>query len=207
VTPVRRLRGYTAVELLMAIAVLAIGVSGIIAMQKITVASNHHSRNLALATQIARAWQDQLATDALQWNHPSPSQPNIDLNETSWLASVGATSGNGSGWLRPTWDIARDFGPAFDALGNPIDLVGEGDIQQARFCVDLRLSWLFPPVQGNGLIRSEVRVFWPRSGGLVGVPLDFCDGSTNPPAQVSADTSNYHFVYLTTSIKQNPPPQ
>ena len=206
-TRIRRLRGYTVVELLMAIAVLAIGVSGIIAMQKITVASNHHARNLALATQIARAWQDQLATDALQWNHPSPTQPNIDLNDTLWLASVGATSGSGSGWVRPTWDSPRDFGPAFDALGNPVALQGEGDIEQARFCVDMRLSWLFPPVQGNGLIRAEVRVFWPRSGWLEAVPLDFCDNSTNPATQVSQDSSNYHFVYLTTSIKQNPPPR
>ena len=62
-------RGYTIVELMMAITVLAIGVSGIIAMQKITVASNLHAKKLAIATQIARAWQDRLAVDASLWNH------------------------------------------------------------------------------------------------------------------------------------------
>ena len=58
-----RARGYTAVELMLSIGLFAIGVTGIIAMQKLTVVSNQHAKNLAIATNIAEAWLDQLATE------------------------------------------------------------------------------------------------------------------------------------------------
>ena len=64
-----RARGYTMVELMMALGILAIGVSGIIAMHKVTVAANQHAKNLAVASHIAQAWQEQLANrdrDALK---------------------------------------------------------------------------------------------------------------------------------------------
>ena len=42
----RAQRGYTIVELVMSLAVLAIGASGVIAMQKVAVASNRHAKDL-----------------------------------------------------------------------------------------------------------------------------------------------------------------
>ena len=45
-----RRRGYTIIELMMAISIMAIGVSGIIAMQKVTLAANQHATHLAVAT-------------------------------------------------------------------------------------------------------------------------------------------------------------
>ena len=64
----RRSRGYTVVELMMALAVMAIGLSGVIAMQKVTLSSNGHARKLALATRLGQSWLDELAADAGQWN-------------------------------------------------------------------------------------------------------------------------------------------
>jgi len=193
-----RSRGYTAVELLMAMAVLGIGVSGIIAMQKITVSSNRHSRNLALATQIAHSWQDRLVADSALWNQPSANVPGTDLNtETQWLRFVG------SGWIRPPESTNGDFGPAFDALGNPVTDVSL--MARAPFCTHIRLSWLIPAAQNRaGLIRSEVRVFWVREGQGTPNNLPVCDPSQDPLAIGSAVTS-FHFVYLTSAVKQNQP--
>ena len=56
-------RGYTVVELLMALAVFTTGVTGIIAMQRTVIAANRHARNLTVANGIAQAWLDQLVAD------------------------------------------------------------------------------------------------------------------------------------------------
>ncbi|HEY5373092.1 MAG TPA: prepilin-type N-terminal cleavage/methylation domain-containing protein, partial [Polyangiaceae bacterium] len=56
-----RQRGYTAVELMMAIAVFGIGVAGIISMEKVTSVANQHAKNVAIATHIAQSWLDTLS--------------------------------------------------------------------------------------------------------------------------------------------------
>lgn len=194
----RRARGYTAVELLMAISIFAIGVSGIIAMQKVMVNANAHAKNLNIATHIAQATLDQLATDAVTWNHPSPSKPVSDLaSETDWLKEV---NGNENVWFRPNFIVTRGFGAGFDALGNPLTDAAAAD---AVFCTHIRLAWLYPDVNGNGLLRAEVRVFWLRDGmgGTVdGQPL--CNPGTDP-TQIEDNGDRYHFVFQATAIKEN----
>ena len=203
----RRARGYTIVELLMALTILAIGVSGIIAMEKVTVAANQHAKSLAIASHIAQAWQEQLAADAAQWNHPSENKPQRDLDsDTTWLKLVDSNPGQ---WVRPQWSSARQFGAAFDGLGNPISEGGSSGgasatLKQAVFCTNIRLDWLYPDTSGNGLIRAEVRVFWVRAG--MGGPVDYPD-VCNPqtlPTDISSknNVTRYHFVYQTAAIKQ-----
>ncbi|MFO0571652.1 MAG: type II secretion system protein [Polyangiaceae bacterium] len=190
-----RRRGYTAVELLMAISIFAIGVSGIIAMQKVTVDANKHARDLSIATHIAQAWLDQLAADAAAWNHPSANEPTPDINDTDWLKNVGNNQ-----WFRPDYVATRSFGAGFDGLGNPVD---DANIQDAVFCAHVRLSWLYPAAAGNGLIRTEVRVFWIRDGQGGGVNAQpVCDPNT-APAAVEAAGLKYHFVHQASAVKQN----
>ncbi len=191
-------RGYTAVELLMALSIFAIGVSGVIAMQKVTVAANQHAKDLAIGTHIAQAWLDRLATDATKWNHPSPSYPTPDLGtDTDWLKNA---DGNANVWFRPAWIPERNFGAGFDALGNPL---AEANVDQAVYCANVRLTWLYPATAGNGLLRAEVRVFWLRDG-VGGTPngKPVCDPGTDPNL-VEVNGDRYHFVYQATAIKQN----
>lgn len=200
-------RGYTVVELMMALTILAIGVSGIIAMEKVTVAANRHAKSLAIASRIAEAWQEQLAADAAQWNHPSEKQNQRDLdNDTTWLKLVDSNPGQ---WVRPKWSDARQFGAAFDALGNPISEGGtssgaggaSANLSQAVFCANIRLDWLYPDTSGNGLIRAEVRVFWVRGGMGGPVGKSFCATDTDPTA-IGQAVTRYHFVYQTAAVKQ-----
>ena len=132
---------------------LAIGVTGIIAMQNVSASTNRHAKNLAVASHIAEAWLDQLAVDASQWNDTN------DFGQTAWLNLVNANNGQ---WVRPDYVAARDFGPAFDALGNPVATANFAS--DAHFCTDLQLTWLFDESRGSGLVRANVRVFWSRSG-------------------------------------------
>ncbi|HEX2732949.1 MAG TPA: type II secretion system protein [Polyangiaceae bacterium] len=195
----RRSRGYTAVELLMSIGVLGLGVCGVIAMQKVVVASNGEAKNLALATRIAESWLDELAADAGQWNDTG------DFDETAWLTKVGAEGSPSAAWFRPDYVSGRNFGSAFDALGNP---VATADIAtKAQFCSDLRLRWMNGQAnvkKGAGLIRAEVRVFWRREGvvGLSGAPpKHVCD--IDPAAFDGADGQKlYHVIYLSTALRE-----
>jgi prepilin-type N-terminal cleavage/methylation domain-containing protein len=190
--------GYTLVEVMMSLAVFTIGVMGMIGMQKVTISSNQHAKNLALATHIAEAWLDELATEAAQWNTTG------DFDETIWLVNVGSEDGPAGAWFRPTYSSARQFGAAFDPLGNAVATDATAD--DAHFCADVRLTWLYRQVgakDGGGLIRAEVRVFWRRAG-LLGIddpPAHVCDVTTQA-FDSDLGQSLYHVVYLSTALRQ-----
>jgi type IV pilus assembly protein PilV len=192
-------RGYTAVELLMALAVFAIGTSGIIALQKVTVVSNQHAKNLAIATQIAQSWVSQLTADAALWNNPSPVTGRDDVTDGRWLRQVSPGVGV---WFQPDFDGVRQFGPAFDALGNVVNPTTQ-QRQQIQFCTHVRLTQLYPSTAGGGLIRAEVRVFWLRDGEASLDPQGLCNGTNATNATtIGQAITTYHFVYQTTAITQ-----
>jgi type IV pilus assembly protein PilV len=184
---------------MMALAVLAIGTSGVVAMQKVTAVANREARNLVVANQIARGWIDKLRADSVVWNHPSPSSPgSSDLSETTWLQQVG------TGWIRPN-DPTNGMGyAAADALGNDIS---SADLADAAFCTNVRLTWLYGDgitMPGPFVMRAEVRVFWLRegAGGSVESNNAFC-GTNQNTAAISNAQDRYHFVYVTSAIAQN----
>jgi prepilin-type N-terminal cleavage/methylation domain-containing protein len=190
-------RGYTAVELMMAIGIFGIGVTGVIAMQKVTAVSNQHAKNLGIATHIAESWLDMLANDAVTWNHPSVKDTVSDLDQTIWLQRVRSNANTANDWFLPGYSNRLVFGPAFDALGNPVDPTTTTGV---AFCSHLRLSWLYQPtISGNGLIRAEVRVFWLRDGQQFA--QDMCSGAQ--VSAVGAAPQTFHFVQKITGIREN----
>ena len=190
-------RGYTAVELMMAIGIFGIGVTGVIAMQKVTAVSNQHAKNLGIATHIAESWLDMLANDAVTWNHPSIKDAVSDLDKTIWLQGVRSNANTANDWFLPGYSTRLVFGPAFDALGNPVDPTTTTGV---AFCSHLRLSWLYQPtISGNGLIRAEVRVFWLRDGR--GFTQNMCAAAQ--VTSVGAAPQTFHFVQKITAIREN----
>jgi prepilin-type N-terminal cleavage/methylation domain-containing protein len=193
-----RLRGYTIIEVMIAMSLLAIGTTGIIAMQKITTVANRDAKNLVLANQIARTWMERLRADSVPWNHPSSLSPTSDLDDTRWLKAVGGD------WVRPADDALGS--PTTDALGNdvPDSALGGGT---GVFCTNVRLAWLYGPppnVPPPYLMRAEVRVYWLRDGGggVVAAGKGLCDPAIDL-TQVSSAVDRYHFVYVTSAIAQN----
>jgi type IV pilus assembly protein PilV len=188
-----RSRGYTLVELMMALALFAVAVLGIISMQRITVISNAHAKNVALAERIAQGWAGQLEMDASAWN--TSAFPGGFLN------SAGT-------WQRPTYVTARSFGAAFDALGNPLS-DNAADTAKAAFCTHVRMSWLYPTtlgIAGNGMLRAEIRVYWPRDGETPLNPATpFCSPSqtTVQARDIGLATGPYQFVYQTVGVRQH----
>jgi prepilin-type N-terminal cleavage/methylation domain-containing protein len=191
-----RRRGYTVIEVMIALTLLAVGTSGVIAMQKVTAIANRDAKSLVIATQVARTWMERLRVDATQWNHPSALNQDSDLPDTRWLKTVTGT------WFRPTDDLAGS--PAADALGND---VRDTDLSNAIYCTNVRLTWLYGPPPGTPppyLIRAEVRVYWLRDGGggTVEAGKTICDSGIDLN-KVAPALERYHFVYLTSALAQN----
>lgn len=185
-----RSRGYTLIELMMAIALFTVAVLGIISMQKITVMSNVHAKNLATAQRIAQSWAAQLQMDSTEWRATLPT--------TGFLNSNGV-------WDRPVYNANRRFGAAFDGLGNPL---ADNQLDRARFCSHVRLSWLYRDTvgaNGNGMLRAEIRVFWQKEG----TTALFSNTSMCPlqtaeqAATIGLSPHLYHFVYQTVGVRQH----
>jgi prepilin-type N-terminal cleavage/methylation domain-containing protein len=191
-----RRRGYTVVEVMIALAILAIGTSGIIAMQKVTAVGNRDAKNLLIGNQIARTWTERLRADAAQWNHPSSYQTTDDLANTQWIRQVSTNAGQ---WIRPADSALGSF--TADSFGNDVP----ANDPAATYCTNLRLTWLYgPPAAPPYLLRAEVRVFWLRDGGggVIDPGIPLCD-PTITIANVGGALTNYHFVYVATAIAEN----
>lgn len=197
-------RGYSAIEVMVAISLLAIASTGIFALQKVTITGNGRAKNLATASQIARTWIERLRSDAASWNYPAASHPNVVcsgavtpgcISGTTWLRNVSTPNL----WFKPATVVGRG-GAAFDALGNDVTDSGA----PVAFCTHARLNWLYP----DDLVRAEIRVFWLKEGGEGPLGGTLCaEAAPNTlGTAASLPLARYHFAYFTTSVAITPAP-
>jgi type IV pilus assembly protein PilV len=193
-------RGYTVIEVMMALAVLTLGASGVIAMQKATLISNTNARNLATANTIAQAWVERLRTDALSWNEAGGTQ---DLPSTAWLnAAVNSAPVSGGGWIQPLPAVLPLGGqpagaPVADVMG--ADLFAGKDLALAvAFCTQVRLTRFSTAGNFSGVIRVEVRVIWDRRS----QPLS----CATLPTGFDSDIGHYGSTYLVSAVMKNASP-
>jgi prepilin-type N-terminal cleavage/methylation domain-containing protein len=208
----RRARGYTVIEILMAMTVMAIGGAAVMTMQKTSVAANLDARKADVANSVARTWVERLQRDAMQWTTPSPESPTSNLGNAKIVSNVTGQ------WFLPNQDMSKtgveSMSPAFDILGRdlPVSAMGNAD-----FCVHVRLSWLTLGQTPSDLIRADVRVIWPV--GITNARPGFC---TDPALAQLTDPNNdtgilrengadpqqlaFHALYLTTVLRENAAP-
>ncbi len=136
-------RGYTMIEVLMAMTVMAIGGAAVITMQKTSVTGNLDARKADVANAIARTWVERLQREAMQWTLPSNEEP--DRQQPRERAGPRATSSTRpEQWFLPSQDMGQNgvnetMSPAFDILGRDLP---QGSLGSADFCVHVRLQWL-----------------------------------------------------------------
>lgn len=206
----RRERGYTAVEILAAMTLFAIGAAGVISMQRVTIQGGEDARHFDTANNIAHEWLARLQRDAMYWTQPSSQNPateNLFTNtNTRWIKDVGASGM--TAYKTPTIPPAtkeRGFSPAFDILGRDR---AQGSMTNGQpdhyYCVQYKLNWVAklgtaPNLNVSSLMRADVRVFWSR---LDQSPIGDC---SDPPVapDAAAAAGRYHFVYATTAIREN----
>jgi type IV pilus assembly protein PilV len=192
--------GYTAIEVLLSLTILAIGATGVISMQRGAIQGNADARRLDMASAISREWTERLRRDSMSWTLPNAANPTTNNIANAKLFPAAHLVDNK--W-HPPKELLGTTGEsqAFDLLGRDVpDSQMKAD---GLFCTNVRFAWL---VQDE-LLRAEVRVFWPRN--LTTAPDDdYCKDDppiTNDPPGAT-DLAKYHFVYTVTSIRRNPIP-
>lgn len=199
----RGTRGYTVVEILAAMTLFAIGAAGVISMEQVTIKGGTDARRFDVAANIANEWAFRLQRDSMFWTEPNAASPTTSnlTTRTRWLKDTPTT-----GWKMPTIPAAGSesgMSPAFGVYGQ--DLPPAGGVNEHMYCVQYRLEWMADPgvapnLKPGALIHADIRVFWAR---LDRAPITDCS-SLNPPPDDSTAPQNYHFVYLTTALRQNP---
>jgi type II secretory pathway pseudopilin PulG len=201
-------RGYTAIEVLLAITVLMIGAAGVMTMQKASIQSNLDARKLDIANSIAHTWLERLATDATGWTGPVQKVTTVNnITNTTWLAG---NLGTGNFFLPPVpggYPAAEGKSPAFDILGRDLDLA---DAPNAIFCTHVKIDPIannpnLLPGNPDSLLRATVIVFWKKQ--LVqsaGTPAGNCTKYFDVAADEAANPGTWHIVYAVTGVRKNP---
>lgn len=192
----RSQRGYTAVEVLSAMTLLAIGAAGVIGMQRVTLQGSEDARRYDIGGNIANEWCSRLQRDTTQWTEPNATILTSNIANTKFIKQVGSCF---PGWCNPPASVpAAGMSGSFDIFGR--DLLSTSTT--STYCAQYRLQWiadpgLAPPFNPMALMRAEVRVFWSR---LERNPVGDCAAATPDAANAN---QIYHFVYATTAIREN----
>jgi prepilin-type N-terminal cleavage/methylation domain-containing protein len=209
----KRARAYTVVEVMVALAVLAVGAMGVIALQKFTVAGALNARGITSATTVADSWIDLCQNEAAAWNRSD----NSDVADMPVVSAALASPGN---WVT----IPNIPGETPNGGATPLYSSTTGDM---FFCSQIRATWLGAPdpagasgSQDNAtpadVIRIDVRTFFAKSGrpvtgecnawsaGTVDSMLSLV-GGTAPDPNGGAVRSRYEygFVYESGTIRRN----
>ena len=189
-------RGYTAIEVLIAMTVLAIGASGVISMQRGAIQGNVDARRMDTANAIAHDWAERLRQDAMLWNLRDRLNVSAADNRTTTAPLLATVDGN---WHIPTGRLAdsRVKSPGFDVLGNDLPQAQLGGAS-LMFCANVRLTWLVT----DKLMRAEVRVFWPR-GVNTAPAAGVCTADPTFGDPGATELDQYHFVYAVTAVRKN----
>ncbi len=187
----RRRAGYTLVEVMLAVAILAVGATGILGLQTAAIRGNQEANEYATATRTVEMWLDRYRMDALAWRTGgSGTLPSAALfSSTEFMRSMPAAGA--SGWLAPPAARVASFRPAAQLSfhGNPQAPVGA---PTPVFCTQSNLSWVYD----GTTVRVDVRTFWRRRGWQNSAGALACP---NAPSRV-----DYHIVQASTLIRWTP---
>ncbi|MBK9266308.1 MAG: prepilin-type cleavage/methylation domain-containing protein [Polyangiaceae bacterium] len=193
-------RGYSVIEVMMALGVLAVGTTGVIALQKVSLVGNTNARMADAARQVAGTWVERLKSDSLQWNDPM-GMP--DLADTRWLNVAGVYNAqnppNAASWVLAP-EIPNWSSPLADVHG--ADSFSGAPVSDGVFCTHLQLARAVEKPYSLGgqthpiAIRAIVRVVWRRDLS----PMTEC--RTTAPADIETNDGRYGFYYVSTMIGQ-----
>ncbi len=187
--------GYTLVEVLASMAVLATGLLGIAALQGSAATANQRAQELTTATNLARRWQERLRRDAMHWSAPSQTNSVSNIQLTWYFRDL--LSQPTTNWMIPVQPSGLTATPelaAADYFGNDVLVTSP----QTYYCTHIRLTRLV----ANELVRAEVRVWWYRRGAERLADYANC-GATSVLQAMGRDTSNLRWVYLTQTIARH----
>jgi type II secretory pathway pseudopilin PulG len=162
--------GYTILEVLIGVLVMAIGIVGVLAMQTTSVQASRAAYDARIATELAETVLERIQRDSLLWGQ--------DGNPGNWGSGAWLNSAL-TGTVTNTWELPPTpvgtvgRSPTFNDLGLAERDTGQGaeiTRRNTRFCVDYQAQWL----RGATFARIVVRVRWPRGREGQGVLRNDC---------------------------------
>jgi prepilin-type N-terminal cleavage/methylation domain-containing protein len=196
-------RGFTAIEVLIAMTVMVIGATAVMSMQKTSIQGNFDARRADVASSIARTWVERMRRAMMRWTQPTPAGGVSNLPKVPLI-----NAHTGGGWFRPSDDMIPNLAApgAVEAMSYAFDILGR-DLATAdavapnvEFCAEARLTPI--GVALENLYRLDVRVIWPRGiESPTAAPKNWCANTTALPDII--DPTMYHSIYVTTAIEEN----
>ncbi len=183
--------GYTLVEVMLALGVLAVGATAILGLQQAAIRGNQEANEYATATRVAELWLERFRMDSLSWTTGgSNAVPSPTLLANTQLMQ-GLTGPGTTGWFQPVVAAPAAF-PAASQLsmhGNPLPAPGP---PIPVFCTQANLTWVY----NSTALRADVRVFWPRRDWIAGANRLGCPAVPDP--------FQYHMVSASTLLRWTP---
>ena len=174
-----RPRGFTLIEVMIAIGIMTVGSLGILSMHHAVSGANRSAHEMNTALAITERWIERVERDSLSWSEPGLNSST--LTGTAYLAPLAATT-TGTNWFTPAPALSSES-YAFDYFGNDTSTASE-----IKYCTNLRLSW----VRQGSSARVDVRTFWFRAGHMPGTAThpDWVSGSNFRGADCDAATAD-----------------
>ena len=199
----RQGRGFTLVEVMMAIAVMTVGAVAIFSMQSIAAEGSRRSRQVSTATEVNRFWLERVKLEALRWGPESTIA-------IPWLKQIPTAGGDPGTWFLPEEVGAGTslITAASDWYGVPMAIPGGPGVAPADYCTSLR--WTRMATGTDELARLDVRTWWHRPSRTAGVTVSGCaDGDAEQAALTTAlaNIRDFGVVYSSTVIRWQGLPQ
>lgn len=203
-----REKGFTLVEVMVALGVMTISAMALFGMQAQATRANVRARDMTVASQIAQNAIERLKLDGLAWN--TIADPVSDLRNTSWLNLINAATPGDFMSMPEATDPTRAgttpvLSNGFDLYGIQVPISGAtaAELAAIRYCSSMRLGWIY---NTNRVIRADVRVWWSKELPTRAIMSDFpnCADDDSALRPGGALFANYHTVYLSTVIRPHP---
>ncbi|MBN1772595.1 MAG: prepilin-type N-terminal cleavage/methylation domain-containing protein [Deltaproteobacteria bacterium] len=153
-------RGFTMIEVMMAVVVFLTAAAGLLAFQEALMRSNASANDVTSATYVAEFWLERGRSESLLWNIDGTD---LTPTRTPLLAPLGinvTTAGFATGWnalpMMGTRPAGAPLNRYLETWPGPAGQVRD----YAEYCVQYRLTVLVP----NEIVRLEVRVLWFKQG-------------------------------------------
>jgi Tfp pilus assembly protein PilV len=215
-------------EVMMGLAILAIGAAAVIALLKFTLLGTLDSRHVANASMVTASYIERIQTAALAWN----AFDNQDLADMDGLGppdspvpNFGALVNGVAGGLAAGTPSAWSHFGAPSAAANPafaratLDGALTAGPNDTAYCTHVRVTFTSgPDLPAAGILagdnfRVELRTFWARSGRTVEDECQLAPASMDAMFDSPAATlavgpatrtrAEYGVVYLSTIVRRN----
>lgn len=179
--------GFTLIEVMVALTVIAVGALGIFSLHGATMRGNREARQLSIATERSHAWLERLHQDGLRWNQQGA--PATTRLNTRYLQAVDSV------WRAPVGGPVNEQ-VAADYQGMDTD----GALRPNVYCTHTRLSWAIP----GEVIRADVRTYFHKDEGNSRGMIAGCGVGVEADVTAALLGPDLRAVYASTLIRWRP---